>query len=352
MLTRWFVYAPIAGLSLCATFPRTQQDEERTAGEKGLPISASAPSFMPQHLTGPHAGKSACPLCVYGAVPQLQIWVQERQLEQGLQFAKKAETLCDENRERARLESRRVAYVIVVPSQGGVPTSTTLSAIRRAECRSVFFVQVPSWEDAQTSGLYGHSTKDQPGLRLYSIVNRRVFQRWDEPAIERWPEIAERVEQSAHFVALHEVTDSQIAPAWEPGQRLEIEFHVVDARQKPLRRVRVSAMQADATGLYNPQGWNRRDPRLAALAWTDEQGKITFRTIMPGAYPRQAEPAHVHLKALVGGRPEFRTLWFEGDPLLTVERREWAERDAETVIVPLERNAERALARHTFVIAD
>ena len=49
-------------------------------------------------------------------------------------------------------------------------------------------------------------------------------------------------------------------------------------------------------------------------------------------------------------KPRFRTLWFEGDPLLTEERRQWAERDAETVIVPLARDAGRFVAEHTFVV--
>lgn len=343
-------------LSGCATLPSATvaipQDEELSAGDKGLPISAHAPSFMPTHITGRHAGTEACPLCVYGLVPQLQIWVQEENLADGILLAESAEELCESWASLRISEHSPVVYVVMVPTAESRLSDATTKTIRNTSLKHVFFVQVPSWEDSATSRLYGHSNSDRPNVRVYSVVNRRVFQRWDSPKVNQWEAISKAVKDSAQFVSQHEVTDSQIAPTWEPGDRLEVEFRVVDARNIPLSGIKVSAMQTDAKGQYNPEGWNRREPRLSALAWTEEEGKITFRTIKPGAYPSLTEPAHIHFSAIVSGTKHFRTLWFEGDPLLSAERRSWAEKDEETLVIPLEKRGPVSKATHTFVIPD
>lgn len=341
--------APLAPLAALPA-PSLQSDAE-SAGEKGLPVSASAPSFLPLHLTGRHEGKAACPLCVHGLVPQLQIWVQEDQLAKGLPIARQAERLCASPREAEGGAAALVAYVILVPTAGGKVTDATRKTVRETGFERVYFVQVPAWEDSATSRLYGHSDKDRPGVRVYSVVNRRVLARWDAPTVADFDAIAKTFAASAKLVVTHEIADSQIAPSWEPGERMEIEFLVVDAKNQPLPRLEVSAMQADTNGLYNPPGWNRRAPRLATHAWTDEHGKITFRTIVPGPYPSKTEPAHIHFSAVVHGKPRFRTLWFEGDPLLSAERRAWEAKDEETVIVPVVREKNGIQVRHTFVIA-
>ncbi len=71
---------------------------------------------------------------------------------------------------------------------------------------------------------------------------------------------------------------------------------------------------------------------------------------MPGPYPNGSEPAHIHVSASINGKAAFGTLWFEGDSLLTAERRQWAGRDEETIVVPLDRRADPWRADHVFVI--
>lgn len=317
------------------------QDPERPAGVRGLPPSAPAPSFVPQHLTGPHAGRKACPVCVYGNVPQLQIWVQEDQLAQGLALERALAA-----RDGAE---RPVRYLVLVPSRGTAVRAATLAAVQAAGLGATFVVQVPSWSDAATSGQYGHADGDRPALRVYALVNRRVFRRWDEPVSDRAAELATALADSGQYMLDHARADAQIAPSFEPGERMQIVFRVVDDGGKPVVGAKVSAMQTDADGHYNPAGWQRMTPRLSTLAWTDRDGRIVFDTIRPGPYPSRKEPAHVHFSVAVAGGGGFRTLWFEGDPLLTAERRQWAERDAETVVVPLVRDGEIVRADHTFV---
>ncbi|MCB8933292.1 MAG: hypothetical protein M9921_11790 [Fimbriimonadaceae bacterium] len=324
------------------------QEDDLAAGTKGLPLSANVPSFMPKHLTGQHEGKDVCPLCAYGLVPQLQIWVQEENLQEGLVMARLADRYCVDA--RASADKRPVAYLVVVPRRNGRISEQSVSAIRAIGAKCLFATEVPSWEDPPTSGLYGHANSDKPRLRVYSVVNRRLFKRWDDPSSSQWPAIEASLVESARYVTNSTLADSAIAPAWEPGQRLEVRFRVVDKDKRPLSGVKVTAMQADATGHYNPDGWNRRDPRLKTLAWTDGDGWITFTTIMPGQYPNHSEPAHIHFDVIVNGTSHYRTLWFEGDSLLSRERRTWADRDEETVIVPLARSGAVWQAEHSFQI--
>ncbi|MBS1716060.1 MAG: hypothetical protein JST30_17165 [Armatimonadetes bacterium] len=332
----------------CTTGPdrrdATLQDEQ-TAGSKGLPVSAHVPSFQPVHVTGPHAGRNACPLCVYGLVPQLQVWVQEDSLEKGIELAQRAETLAAEGKVQGF-----VAYGVIVPSHGRELSDRTKATLLRSTLKAFFWTTVPSWSDSGTSGLYGHSDQDKPSVRVYSVVNRRLFRRWDDPGVNRWPEVQEAVRRSAGYVSTYELTDAQIAPLWERGDRMEVRFRVADAQGRPLEKIKVTAMQTDASGRYNPEGWNRREPSLKATAWTDKDGLVTFQTIVPGPYPTRREPSHIHFSAGVDGRACFRTLWFEGDPLISKERREWAERDEETMIVPVSRAEGRRLVEHTFVV--
>lgn len=340
--------AILALTTLSATYAR---QEALTTGNRGLPVSSNAPSFMPTHLTGPHAGKQACPLCVYGLVPQLQIWAEESHLPAALQLAKRADTALAAATTRESAKNKpSVAYLVIAPTKNGSLSTNSMSLVRKAAFKKVFLTQIPRWDDPETGGLYGHSMSDRPGLRVYALVNRRTFQRWDRPKLADWPAMAKALNKARRYVSIHEITDSQIAPAWVAGPRMEVDFKLTDPAGRPLSRVKVSAIQTDTTGLYNPKGWGRMDPTLSAVAWTNAEGRITFRTIFPGPYPTRTEPSHIHFTATIDGKPRWRTLWFEGDPLLSAEKRRWAANDEETEIVPLDKSSQPWRVQHTFVI--
>lgn len=306
---------------------------------------------MPQHLTGPHAGKKACPLCVYGLGPQIQVWVEESKLDRAIPLIRELDALALRSpREPQNKRDGLTPYVVLAAQSGGKVADRTRRRLGELGLTRVFFVEVPSWDDAETSGLYGHSRKDRPDVRAYLVINRRLFRRWDNPSSLQKAQVAQALQEGRRFVTTYDRADAQIAPAWEPGQRMQVRFRLVDRAGRPVAKAKINAYETNREGLYNPRGWNRRLPVLATSAWTDSAGWVTFDAIMPGPYTTGDEPAHIHFSVSLGGKPHFRTLWFEGDALLTAERRAWADRDQETVVVRVDRTAKPWRVEHTFVL--
>ena len=127
----------------------------------------------------------------------------------------------------------------------------------------------------------------------------------------------------------------------EPGERLIISGRVLDYQGRPLSKAAVVGYHADRNGLYNPPNSPTRVPRLRGVAITGEDGGFRFVTVRPGPYPNGSEPAHVHLEVKAPAHHlRFVTYWFEGDPLITAERRKKLATDPELVLVKLSRDAE------------
>lgn len=325
----------------------TASEDQEVYGYAGLPISADVPSFMPFHITGPNEGKKACPLCVYGNQVQIQIWVQESAIDAGLKWLRSWDAFCS-----SPTGADAQPYLIVVPSKATGLSSSTKAILTHSKFKRAFITTVPSWTDPETSAIYGHSDRSRPNVRTYIAVNRRLLWRVDDPKVDQTMALETKAKEGLKFVLRHELSDAQIAPLWEPGQRMIVEFEVVDAKGRPVSGVKIGAHQADSGGRYNKPPWNRRTPRLETTAWTDKQGRIKFTTIRPGPYPSKTEPAHIHFGIEWQGRPRFRTLWFEGDPLLSKERRDWAAKDEETVIEPVRVENGVIHVRHRFVVKD
>lgn len=344
----------IVAACACGTSSRVlsqNADDARLAGDRGVPVSGSAPSFMPKHITGPNAGKEACPLCVYGLGPQFQLWVEEAKLDAVLPLVREIDALAQRSPAQPKDKKQGfVPYVVIAAREGGKVSDHTRNRVRSLPLKRVFFVEVPSWDDVETSGLYGHSMRSRPGSRAYLVINRRVFQRWDGISLLHLDDVARTLEQGRRFVSTYDLVDAQIAPAWEPGQRMVVRFRVVDRNRRSVTKQRVDASQTNKDGLYNPRGWNRRQPVLFTSAWTDDSGWISFDTIMPGPYPGESEPAHIHFSTTIRGKAQFRTLNFEGDPLLTREKRAWVDQDKETVIVAVDGSDNPWRVEHTFVL--
>jgi protocatechuate 3,4-dioxygenase beta subunit len=116
--------------------------------------------------------------------------------------------------------------------------------------------------------------------------------------------------------------------AGEPlGERIIVTGRVTDGDGRPVRNSLIEIWQANAAGRYTHH-LDRHpaplDPNFsgAGRCLTDREGRYSFVTVKPGAYPWKNHdnawrPAHVHF-SLFG--PAFRTrlitqMYFPGDPL-------------------------------------
>jgi len=116
--------------------------------------------------------------------------------------------------------------------------------------------------------------------------------------------------------------------AGEPlGERIIVSGRVLDGGGRPVRRSLVEIWQANAAGRYTHKVDNHPaplDPNFsgAGRCLTDDEGRYSFVTVKPGAYPWKNHhnawrPAHIHF-SLFG--PDFRSrlitqMYFPGDPL-------------------------------------
>ncbi|HKU99326.1 MAG TPA: protocatechuate 3,4-dioxygenase subunit beta [Vineibacter sp.] len=115
------------------------------------------------------------------------------------------------------------------------------------------------------------------------------------------------------------------------GERIIVGGRVLDGDGRPVPRTLVELWQCNATGRYrhdNDQHDAPLDPNFtgAGRTITDDEGRYTFTTIKPGAYPwpnhyNAWRPQHLHF-SLFG--PSFMTrlvtqMYFPGDPLMPLD---------------------------------
>ncbi len=115
------------------------------------------------------------------------------------------------------------------------------------------------------------------------------------------------------------------------GERIIVTGRVLDEDGRPVRNTLVEVWQANATGRYVhkvDQHDAPLDPNFlgAGRCMTDDQGRYTFKTIKPGAYPwgnhhNAWRPNHIHF-SLFGDYFASRLvtqMYFPGDPLLELD---------------------------------
>jgi protocatechuate 3,4-dioxygenase beta subunit len=124
-------------------------------------------------------------------------------------------------------------------------------------------------------------------------------------------------------------SSADVAPASEPGQRLEVSGVVYGADGRtPIASASVYVYQTDARGYYRPdEAMGNRNPRLFALLRTDGHGHYSYRTIRPGSYPGSRVPQHIHYEVTADGNgTRIFEIVFEDDPFMTPQIREDAAR--------------------------
>ncbi len=112
------------------------------------------------------------------------------------------------------------------------------------------------------------------------------------------------------------------------GQRIIVYGRVLDENTRPVPGALLEFWQANAGGRYR----HKKESYLAALdpnfggcgrAITDSEGRYSFRTIKPGAYPwpngvNDWRPAHIHFSIFGHAFAQrlITQMYFEGDPMI------------------------------------
>jgi Dioxygenase len=90
------------------------------------------------------------------------------------------------------------------------------------------------------------------------------------------------------------------------GTRLTLTGYVLTRACRPVRRAKLDFWQADASGVYDNEGY-----RLRGHQFTDAAGRYRLETIVPGLYTRRTK--HIHVKVQAPGRNVLTTqLFFPG----------------------------------------
>jgi protocatechuate 3,4-dioxygenase, beta subunit len=95
----------------------------------------------------------------------------------------------------------------------------------------------------------------------------------------------------------------------------------------PAEGVVLYIYHTDRTGIYpslgDEKGWGRRHGYIRGWIKTDSDGKFTFYTFRPAAYPDRNEPEHIHLTVKEPGKIAYYLdeYVFDDDPLLTQKER-------------------------------
>jgi protocatechuate 3,4-dioxygenase beta subunit len=108
------------------------------------------------------------------------------------------------------------------------------------------------------------------------------------------------------------------------GQRIKVQGTIYQSDGiTPAKNVILYVYHTNQDGRYevksNARGWANRHGYIRGWVKTDADGRYSFYTLKPGAYPSGTEPAHIHYTVL---EPDGKYYWlgschFSGDKLLT-----------------------------------
>ena len=120
----------------------------------------------------------------------------------------------------------------------------------------------------------------------------------------------------------------------EPGTKIIIKGHVVNAQGKPIANASLHIFQTDSRGYYTPldsieKKMGEPDARLFCFLKTDSNGNFEIHTIRPASYPGQYNgrtiPQHIHNNITAQGyNNKNLQMVFDDDPAMNDYWRQWA----------------------------
>lgn len=93
-----------------------------------------------------------------------------------------------------------------------------------------------------------------------------------------------------------------------PGTKLVVSGLVLSTACQPVARALVDFWHCDDAGVYDNEGY-----KLRGHQFTDDQGRYTLETILPGVYPGRTR--HIHVKVQAPNGPVLTTqMYFPDEP--------------------------------------
>ncbi len=127
------------------------------------------------------------------------------------------------------------------------------------------------------------------------------------PACDDDPDATPRQTEGPYFTP-NSPERTSLLESGGAGTRLALAGYVLSRACQPIAGALVDFWQADANGAYDNAGY-----RLRGHQFTDDQGRYTLETIVPGLYPGRTR--HIHVKVQAPNQPILTTqLYFPGEP--------------------------------------
>ncbi|MBD0276411.1 MAG: intradiol ring-cleavage dioxygenase [Flavisolibacter sp.] len=132
-----------------------------------------------------------------------------------------------------------------------------------------------------------------------------------------------------------------------------IVYHI-DGRT-PANDVVIYIYHTDQTGHYSIKGgetgWGRRHGYIRGWVKTDKEGRYTFYTLRPAAYPGRRDPQHIHVTVK---EPDKNEYWidefvFADDPLLQQSSQRMEQRGGSGIVQVVNKNGIGVAVRHIIL---
>ncbi len=125
------------------------------------------------------------------------------------------------------------------------------------------------------------------------------------------------------------LTNQDTLPGFQENRpKLKVMGTVYESNgETPAENVIIYVYHTNRDGVYptkgDEQGWARHHGYIRGWMKTNEDGRYTFYTFRPGAYPNRQEPEHIHFTVKEPGKNEYyiESIHFDDDPLLTSTER-------------------------------
>ena len=128
-----------------------------------------------------------------------------------------------------------------------------------------------------------------------------------------------------------------LAPEDEPGERLIVNFLITDKQTgEPLPNTEVYLYQANTNGEYHPSvPQDESTARLSGVITSDDSGKFTLSTILPGEYEEPGNRhIHIHYARAEGYEQTGGVILFDNN--VNDEVRRWANETGFGFIIDIE----------------